>query len=324
MLWTSRFYFITVRRRFSTKTAVKLHFLPLRFRYNTACEGFMEVYWEYAFAENCLIDGLLLYLALRCARGKIRLRNLFFASLIGGAEAVLFPLIALPVWCAYLLKFLGGVLLAVLAVSKGTRKTYFVVCSVFFLLTFALGGVLTAVYSFFGISYVEGQGYLVESAPVALVLTLTAIFAIIVREAAVYFYRYRTTTRNIVPCKLLNEKRSVNVRGFFDSGNCLTFRGNAVCVASATAIFALFGEHPQTIGSITVTTVNASRISPVFLCGKLQMTINGKIHTKENVYLTVGEICSKDYQIILHTALGEVAHEDFNRLKTVAAKDKRK
>ena len=45
----------------------------------------MVVYWEYAFIGNALPDGLLLYLAVRCARMRVRPWRLLLASAMGGA-----------------------------------------------------------------------------------------------------------------------------------------------------------------------------------------------------------------------------------------------
>lgn len=44
----------------------------------------MIVYWEYAFAENALLDGLLLYLAEKCACMKVRVLKLLLSACLGG------------------------------------------------------------------------------------------------------------------------------------------------------------------------------------------------------------------------------------------------
>ena len=61
----------------------------------------MTVYIEYAFAENALLDGLLLYLALRCARLRVSGWRLALASAAGGAQSLLFPVLSLPVWLSF-------------------------------------------------------------------------------------------------------------------------------------------------------------------------------------------------------------------------------
>lgn len=280
----------------------------------------MVVYWEYAFAENFLLDGLLLYLALRCARTSVRPLNLLLAAALGGAEGVLLPLVAFPAWCVYPVKLLGGAVLVVTAVHKGSPKGYLVACAAFFFFTFALGGMLTALYSFFGVEYVEGQGYLVEGAPVALIFTGAGIFTVLCARAIAFFYRYRKLKTGLYPCELEAGGRRLRRTAFADSGNCLSFRGEPVCVLSAASLIALFGAQPKETGRITVTTVNGSRVSPVFLCER--MTVNGRSY--DGVYVTMGEIRTKEYQMILHTAFLEGERENTHSVKNVAAKDKGK
>lgn len=260
----------------------------------------MIVYWEDAFAVNFLLDGLLLYLALKCVRVKVRPILLLISSLLGGAEAVVFPLFSLPSLCGYAVKFLGGLLLPLLAVGKGgLRQHVFAECA-FFGLTFLFGGLLVAIYSFSGVSYSQ-NGYFVESAPVTLVLASSLIFFLLVRRAALAFYRYRKIRSGIFSCKLWAGGKQVSWRGLADSGNCLSFRGRPVCVLSAIGALALFsGKEP--LGRMNVSTVNGSRESPVFVCERLEIDCGKKKIVREGVCLTVGEIGSKDYQLIIHTA----------------------
>ena len=273
----------------------------------------MTVYLEYAFAENVLLDGLLLYLALKCARGKVKVWRLTIASVLGGLEAVLFPLLTLPTWAAYVVKLLGGVLIAILAVSDRGLKPHFIVFAAFFAMTFLLGGLLVAVYSFFEIPYLSGEGYLVEGAPVSLVLAASGVFAVTVVRLSGTFYRYRKRRQNILPCKITAGGKSYELRGYADSGNRLFFRGEPVCVISAIGALKLFrGQTP--VGRMELHTVSGSRESPVFLCERLE--VNGC--KKENCYFTVGEISSREHSLILHTALVEDSHERTHLFKGIA------
>lgn len=276
----------------------------------------MEVYWEYAFAENFLLDGLLLYLALRAARGRVRWWNLLLAAAVGGAEAVVFPLFSLPTFAAYAVKLFGGLLLAVLAVSKGTKKTYLVTIAMFFALTFALGGLITAAYSFFRVEYAEGTGYLVEKAPVGLIVALAGIFAVLVTVGIKRGYRYQKLKRNLFPCIVEVNGKKAEWTGLADSGNLLLFRGEPVCVISAITALALFkGREP--VGRMTVGTVNGGTEKPVFVCDGLR--VNG--HDFGSCYFTVGDINTKEYRVILHTAFVEGINETDRLIKGMAAKN---
>lgn len=277
----------------------------------------MVVYLEYAFMENFLLDGALLYLALKCAHCRAGPLRLIFAAAAGGGEALIFPILTLPVPCAYLVKLLGGALLVLIALpAKKGIKTYLFAGGAFFGLTFLLGGVLTALYSFFGVPYIDG-GYLVESAPVGLVLACAVLFVIVVLRAARALYRYRGLRQNLAACRLKAGGKSIRQTALADTGNRLFFRGRPVCVVSALAALALFGNSPP-LGRMTVVTVNGTRISPVFPAEYLEVELNGKTYRYPDPLFTVGDVPAKEYQMILHTAYLENCHEDLSRSESLA------
>lgn len=265
----------------------------------------MVVYVEYAFLENFILDALLLWLAVQCTRGKTKWLRLLLASTAGAVFAVVFPLIPMPVWAAYLVKGLSGALLAFLAAPKGI-KACLCTAAAFFILTFVYGGLLTAAYSFFGVEHAEGNAYVVEQAPVSLVLCGAIVFAIAVVLLSKRFYRYRRLKRNLCECAICAGGKEVKWQGFCDSGNLLTFHERPVCVISPAGAFALFGKNLKSVGRITITTVGGARTSPVFACDC--MKIGGREYT--NVYLTVGNVPSKNYQIILHTSLLQASESE--------------
>lgn len=264
----------------------------------------MTVYIEAAFLENFLLDGVLLFLALTLVHVRVRPLRLVLASAAGAAEAILFPLLALPVWAAYVLKLIGGAILVLLAVKEKGVRPYLFSAGAFFFFTFALGGLLTAAYSFFGVRYEEGNGYLVEQAPVGLIIGGGAAFAIAAFFAARALYRYRKTEKDVLPCKLKAGAHEVVWRGYADSGNNLFFKGSPVCVVSPTAAFALYGRELSEVGRLDVKTVNGSRAAPVFSCDSLQISVGRRTILREHVYLTVGDVGPR-VQLILNTALME-------------------
>lgn len=280
----------------------------------------MVVYWEYAFAENFILDALLLVLALLCARARVRWFLLVLAAGVGAAEAVVFPLLSLPVWAAYCTKLLGGALLPVLALGREPVKTYIITEVAFFFLTFALGGLLTAAYSFFGVEYAEGNWYLVESAPLGLVLGGAGLFAVATVLGSRQLYRYRSVRRALVPCRLISGEREVVWKGFSDSGNCLEFRGRPACVLSARAAYVLLGAGAKAVGQMEIGTVNGSRAAPVYECERL---IVGN-RSFERVPLVLGDVPTAEYQLILHTAYTEGYHETSTISERMAADDPRK
>ena len=264
----------------------------------------MTVWLEAAILENFLLDADLLYLAEVATRTRVKWWRLFLAAAIGAAEAVVFPLLSLPLWAAYAVKLLGGALLCLVAVSSKSAKRHLLVIAVFFALTFALGGALTAIYTFAGISYAEGSGYLVEQAPGGLAVGAGGVLLILISLAARAAYRYKKVQSNLLRCILRHGGREVTWQGYADSGNLLTFRGMPVSVISAAACIALFGTGARETGRMYIKTACGGREAPVFECEEMCIEAGKKTYRRRGVYLTVGDV-GGGYPLILSTALME-------------------
>ena len=113
----------------------------------------MEIYVEYALAENFLLDAMLLWLALKTARQKIIWGRISLAAALGAVFAVVFPLMRLGNVLAYLLKFAVGLLLCLISVKGKGAGRYAITAPIFFGYSFALGGALLALYSAFSLDY---------------------------------------------------------------------------------------------------------------------------------------------------------------------------
>lgn len=277
----------------------------------------MTVYIEYAFAENALLDGLLLYLALRCARLRVSGWRLALASAAGGAQSLLFPVLSLPVWLSYSVKFLGGALIAVIGCPSRRLKPHLWVCAAFFLLTFALGGLLAAVSSFFGAEFAEGRGFLIGRTPVSFVLAAAFGFFFGMAALVRFVNRRRAVARASVPC-VIEGRRTVHWDALYDSGNLLFFRGEPVSVLTPVAALALFGGA-KPVGRITMRSAGGEKTSPVFRVKKL--TAGGKVW--EGALFAVGEVGIPDRPVLLNAMLWEGTDGDPCRSEKLAAKDQR-
>ena len=276
----------------------------------------MVVYIEYAFLENALIDGLLLFLALKAVRLRVSGWRLALAAAVGGAESLLFPVLTLPAWCLYFVKFLGGALIAVVSCPTVTLRPCLGLLSAFFLLTFALGGLLTAVSSFFGAELVEGRGFWIGRAPVALVVGIAAVFFLVMAALIRKLHAKRQIARGSCAC-VIEGVRTVKAKGFLDSGNLLTFRGEPVSVLTPVAALALFGGAVRPVGRITMRSAGGERSSPVFRARRL--TAGGK--RVDGALFAVGEVGIPDHPVLLNASLWEGKHGHPEPVEDVAAKD---
>ncbi len=279
----------------------------------------MVVYVEYAFLENFLIDWLILYLATLTARGKKSLLRISFSAAVGGLEAVIFPMLILPVIAAYAVKILGGILLVLLAVKRESTKKYLVTGIAFFAYTFVFGGALTAIYSFAQIEYVSGQGYIVEKVPIGLLLSTVGIFAVGVVFLIRYAFAFRQKQCALISCTLKNGRNSLSVKGLVDSGNLLYFQGEPVSVLSPQTAYVLFGNETFA-HTMSVTTVNGTRNLPLLRCQTVELGKSGKT-VRDNALFAIANVPTNDYKMILHTAWVEGMHEDFSQTEIAVTKN---
>lgn len=265
----------------------------------------LEIYVEYALAENFFLDAMLLWLALKTAKQAISARRLALASAIGAVFAVVFPLMRLGTALSYILKFAVGFLLCLIAIKgKGVGRYVFTVL-LFFGYSFALGGALLAVYSAFSVDYRDGGGYLVESAPVGLVIGGSFAFVLLSAALVKRLYKKRAMRRFLYSCRVVLGGRSVRAEGFLDSGNRATAHGLPVCFLSPDLAFDLLGEGTMT-EEMTVVTVNGEKTIKIFLADSLEIYCGGKPNIIRKVYFAPSNhICAREYKIILNAGVTE-------------------
>lgn len=119
----------------------------------------MQVYIEYAFTENFLLDAMLLYLAFCFMRKKARVVPLTIAASAGACFACIYALFSVPFVLTLIVKTLAGAAMCLIACAhirergekrgKSERrkeiKGYFVYTAVFFALAAALCGIFYAI-----------------------------------------------------------------------------------------------------------------------------------------------------------------------------------
>lgn len=261
----------------------------------------MVVYVEYAFLENFLLDGVLLYLSLRAARVAFQWRNVLFASFLGALFALVFPLLTLPDFLKNVLKGGGGALLCLVAFGRVKGKSawgrYALTCLFFFIFTFVFAGALTAVWQ--------------EGTSPALVVVAFALFTPVCVELIAFFYKKRAVEKHVYDCAIVYNKRVVKTFGFFDSGNFANKNGVPVCFVSPELVYdlweeELFGEGGgQVCDEITVSTIAGEKKHRLFK-GELQIwTERGKFVVKEVYFSPSANMLTRGYKLLLNSRIFE-------------------
>jgi uncharacterized membrane protein len=214
---------------------------------------------------------------------------------------VVFPLLKVHTAASYLLKFAVGILLCLIAKKKNGGGRVATSAILFFIFSFALGGMLLAVYSVFSSErYTLEGGYLVEKVPTGFVVCGAVVFA----AASVYLikklYRRSRLKRFIYPCKVVLGEREIKAAGFLDSGNRATAKGRPLCFLSPDLVYELLGEKSMT-EETTILTVSGEKKVKIFLADRIEIYCGKKANIIEGVYCAPSvHIRARDYKIILY------------------------
>jgi sigma-E processing peptidase SpoIIGA len=264
----------------------------------------VEIYIEYALAENFLLDAMLLWLSLKAAKQKIIFWRIALASVLGAVFAVVFPLLDVGKAFAYILKFAVGILICLIAVNGKGIGRYALTALLFFGFSFALGGALLAVYSAFSIEYGKNEnGYLTESVPVGMVLGGSFVFCVLAVALIKALYRRRALRRFVYPCKVTLGERSVKADGFLDSGNRAKVNGTPVCFLSPDLAFDLLDDKCMT-EEMTIVTMSGETTIKIFLADSLEIYCGEKPNIIRKVYFAPStNIRAREYKIILNAGV---------------------
>ncbi len=257
----------------------------------------MVVYIEYAFIENFVIDFAVLCLSLLGVKRKIRLKNICFASTMGGVFALLFPFLRLSNFLSFLLKTAIGLLLCLLAFgrikSKNEGGMYAFSCILFFSFTALFAGALIAVGATGAFIWLG----------IALLCVATFIFIKKTRQR-------RVKEQFLYSCTITYKHERISVSGFYDSGNFANFEGAPVCFISPEIGFRFYEKNLEKEGGqvrdeITITTLNGKRKAKVYE-GGLEIEENGKIFVCKKVYFAIAtNMLSRGYKLLLNSRIFE-------------------
>ena len=264
----------------------------------------MEVYIEYAFLQNFIIDGLLLYLALNLSRQPVCVKGILLSAFLGAVFALLFPLLSLSAFAGFLLKFSFGFLLCRLVTpAKKHGGRYALSCVFFFGLTFLFGGALIALYQILPLEYSLQSGYIVEQIPLSLLLCGIIVLTILVIKWGKKLYFDRKIRRFYYSCQLFSENSQISAIGFLDSGNLASFNGLPVCFLSPELTLELI-DAGQVFDEMQISTLNGRNKIKIFKGKQIKIYLNKDEHIVKKAYFSPSPtLKNREYQVLLSPLL---------------------
>lgn len=213
------------------------------------------MYADILFLVNFSMDYLSLYITGKILHRRMTLVRTMISSTIGGIYGVLAAVSGISGFFQIISGIAVSVLMCVISFTSETVYEKFLpkfkICAVFWCVSAILGGIMTAVYSFFNTSIGDissaAKGSITKTKDtigLSRFIGLAVISGIIVISAVKIFSSSPVTSGKSVTLTVLLNKKSVQFNALTDSGNLLTdpVSGRPVIVASADAVRDLFDE----------------------------------------------------------------------------------
>ena len=271
----------------------------------------MEIYVEYAFLENFLFDGVLLYLAFKASKTPIKKLGWFCSACFGGIFALVFPLLNFQKGIGYLLKIFVGLLLCLFPFpalqTKKDRGRYALTVVFFFAFSFFFGGTLLALF----------QEFFQSKVPSLLVMCGFAVLSVCSCIFVEKVYQKRMIFRFLYDCRVKYKGKNIEIRGFLDSGTLAQKNGLPVCFLSPNVFYELIGkeilkEEGQVCDEIHIQTLGGVKKMKVFK-GVLEMKVGNTIRKKEVYFANSKNMLSRGYEMIIGSCVldGETDKEEW-------------
>lgn len=184
----------------------------------------MVIYGEYLFLENFITGYLILKLTSKiCGLQALKRRLLFGCSLCGIYSFILF-IDGMPIPFSIALKLIFSIILMLIVFGKKEKAQFRKLVLVFYLVSFAMGGITIGMMYFIGISgvtnnsslYIEQMSYLNILLGCAIAYLLIHIFADFIRGRCI------DQSGVIAQVEITLDARKVLLRGMVDTGNFLS------------------------------------------------------------------------------------------------------
>ncbi len=267
----------------------------------------MVVYVEYVFIDNLVIDYLLLKLTLQVLGVKPKKARLFLCALLGAGFALLMPVFTFNNIALIFYKCFSGIIIFCLSIKKPNKKELYRGIIIFFLLTFLTGGAIIGIFSLFNVDYNKELSIALMIAPVYL---LIKAFESVIK----YLYKRREVEVNCYKTVISLGGKSIECKGFVDTGNMLFDGDVPVIIVSKSTGVSLIGNSVPKIKYIDYqTTSNKDKMLTV-QNATVEIYLGDKPSKIDNVRVGVSKVnIGAEYNVILHPYVLKEINDEVNR-----------
>lgn len=182
----------------------------------------MEIYIESVLIDNLVINSILLFLTAKILSYNFKKSRLMISSSFATIMSFVFPLFNLNSIILFVLKFLLGALIILMAFKINTFKDFIRLFFAFLILTAVMGGMCFMLcFAFKSTTQFSGGNLVYDGMPIGIVVIVDFVVGKLIND----FIKYLRTKEKIKKFKfktiIKNLGKEYNFMGFLDSGNIL-------------------------------------------------------------------------------------------------------
>lgn len=273
----------------------------------------MELYIEYVIIDNLILDFLILKTLTSFFKIKIKKLNFVLYIVLGCVFALILPYVWNNLLLGFLYKILVSIVLVMILRKFNTFKEFVKYYATFILLTFAYAGFMYGILNLLGLKNQTTLCIYSFEFPMSVLLIIVSLCYWLINKMLKMLQYQLKVSGYLYNIKMIDGEESVEAVGFFDSGNNVTFEGNAVNIISINLFMKLYKNFP--IEKLIFRNINNTNLKNVMYIGIeglslsekfLSFTID-KIEIKnkvyENVRLAVSMKNFENFDCILHQDL---------------------
>lgn len=182
----------------------------------------MEVYVDVLLAENIVMNYLIIWLVSKIIKEQTDRIKMFIASAVGALYALLLFFPGYKILYSIVMKVLLSFLIIIIAFTPSTFRGFIKQLSVFYLVSFVLGGAVLGLFYFTNTGTVLANGiFFIKGVPPIILLGSGLITLLFVKLCVIPIYNYLEKKSLLLDFSICIEEREIGVKGLLDTGNDL-------------------------------------------------------------------------------------------------------
>jgi len=202
----------------------------------------MDVYVDVLIAENLVMNYLIIWLTTKIIKEKTNSARMLAASAVGALYALLLFFPGYKVLYSVVMKVILSFLIVVIAFAPATLSGFVKQLSVFYLVSFVLGGAVFGLFYFTNTGITIGRGiFFIKGIPLSILIGAGGITMVFIKFCVIPLYNYLERKSLYITFDVLIGDMEASIRGLIDTGNELydPITSYPVIIVEYTKIMAL-------------------------------------------------------------------------------------